>query len=520
MQALRLLHLEDDPFFADMVSDLLKANGLNARIRRAEDWDSFETALHAETFDLILSDHQIPGGDGLKALSLCRRQCPTVPFIFLSGMLGEELAIQSLKNGAADYVLKSNLSRLIPTVMRTLSSFRETAALKAAEARIRRDRANLHGLIENTTDAIWSMDLDFNILVFNSAASLLSLKMTGQPMVEGSCLLDLLAPEMQTLWKEAARRIRKADRFVQELELAWPGGKGILEISFHPIAAGKHVTGMALFAKDVTERKRIERAGAELEEKRRRLNGLYRKMRIPVTGLTRMAELLGRTLLDEGQRRYLGMMRSSAERISELHEKAEAYETVLQEIRPEEAGRDSGKDEAAPEAAADEHAAPAAGNPAPADSARAGKSGREPRADQTERRKSAPDPLRILVVEDNDVNTIVVLGYLDKLGFAADVAVNGLEAVEACEKREYDLILMDCQMPLMDGIEATATIRAMEAKTGFRSRITAMTADVTSENRARCMAAGMDAYMTKPLNLEILRAEAEKARVPRESRPR
>ncbi len=335
MQELRILHLEDDPFFADMAEELLKSQGMHFRITRAPDWAAFEAALHDHPHDLIVSDHNIPGGDGLKALSLCRRECPAVPFIFLSGELGEELAIQCLKNGAADYVLKTNISRFIPTVMRTLNAFRETAALRAAEARIRRDQANLHGLIENTTDAIWSMDLDFNILVFNSAACLLSMKMTGQPMVEGSCLLDRLTPDMQVQWREAARRIRNRDRFVQEHDLEWTGGKGTLEISFHPIGSGKTVTGMAMFGRDVTERKRVEQAGSEVEEQRRRLAGVYQKMRVPLHGLTRMAGLLEKTPLDPGQKRYLAMIGSSAQRLAGLPGRADVVDAHIPAAPPE-----------------------------------------------------------------------------------------------------------------------------------------------------------------------------------------
>ena len=329
MQELRILHLEDDPFFADMVADLLTSQGMRFRVTRAADWPAFEAALHDHPYDLILSDHNIPGGDGLKALSLCRRECPNVPFIFLSGELGEERAVESLKSGAADYVLKTNISRLLPTVVRTLNAFRETAALRAAEARIRRDTANLHGLIENTTDAIWSMDLDFNILVFNSAASLLSMKMTGQPMVEGSCLLERLPAGMQEQWREAARRIRKRDRFVQEQELEWAGGNAIMEISFHPINSPKAVTGMALFARDVTERKRLLQAAQDMQEQRLRLVGLYKKMRVPLHGLMRLVGLLEKTPLDEGQQRHLALMGNNAERLADLHARAESYDAEL-----------------------------------------------------------------------------------------------------------------------------------------------------------------------------------------------
>jgi PAS domain S-box-containing protein len=408
-------------------------------------------------------------------------------------------------------VLKSNLSRFIPTVMRTLNSFRETAALRAAEARIRRDQANLHGLIENTTDAIWSMDLDFNILVFNSAASLLSLKMTGQPMVEGSCLLDRLGPAMQALWKEAARRIRNRDRFIQEHELEWAGGRAILEIAFHPIATGKTVTGMAMFGKDVTERKRLELAAGEVDEQRRRLVGLYRKMRVPLHGLTRMAGLLAKTPLDEGQSRYVGMMGASVKRLSDLHERAEIREADLQDLLPEGPLRPSAAHVRKDSLRAD--ASGWAGKPY----SEGGSGPRGPSADAKEpgrrdRRRTDQGPLRILVVEDNPVNQIVVTGYLEKLGHAADTVANGKEALAAYARKAYDLVLMDLQMPVMDGFAATAGIREMEAETGSRAWIAAMTANITQGTREKCLAVGMDGHMTKPLKLDVLQREVEAAK--------
>lgn len=483
MQALRILHLEDDPFFAEMVETLLKAKGLAVAMRRAESWDEFEAGLRGQTYDLIVSDHEIPGGDGLKALGLCRRECPETPFIFLSGRLGEELAIASLQNGAADYVLKSNISRFIPTVMRTLASYREAAALRAAEARIRRDSANLHGLIENTLDAIWSMDLECNVLVFNSAASLLSMKFTGHPMVEGTCFLDRLSPALQARWRDAVRRVAAQERFQEGLELEWNGRSTALEIGFNPIITGRKVTGVAVFAKDATDRKRVETAAARLEIQRRRLATSYRKMRVPLHGLERMAAILRRTPLDEGQSRYLGMLEASVRRLADLHERAD------------EAGEGASRPE-------DMHRAE--GNPGSARGPAA--QGGDARLLGIERRAGAAN-LRILIVEDNPVNQLVAAGYLEKLGHQADVAGDGRQAVEACGRVPYDFILMDLEMPVMDGLTATAGIRALEASSGRRAWITALTAYQAPGIRERCLAAGMDAYLAKPLLPEALEPE-------------
>jgi CheY-like chemotaxis protein len=115
-----------------------------------------------------------------------------------------------------------------------------------------------------------------------------------------------------------------------------------------------------------------------------------------------------------------------------------------------------------------------------------------------------PHPLRILLAEDNEVNQKVVLKMLGKIGHQPDVAMNGLEVLQALERQPYDLILMDVQMPEMDGLETSKKIRTLWPN---GPKIIAMTAYALEGDRERCLDAGMDDYISKPVRLEELQSK-------------
>ena len=115
--------------------------------------------------------------------------------------------------------------------------------------------------------------------------------------------------------------------------------------------------------------------------------------------------------------------------------------------------------------------------------------------------------LRVLLAEDNEINQRITLRLLEKLGVPADAVVNGREAVQALEKRKYDLVLMDCQMPRMDGFEATRRIRESGSP---HVPIVAVTANAMSGDRERCIREGMNDYVSKPVELGPLAEVLEK----------
>lgn len=121
--------------------------------------------------------------------------------------------------------------------------------------------------------------------------------------------------------------------------------------------------------------------------------------------------------------------------------------------------------------------------------------------------------LRVLLLEDNEINQMVAESLLEDYGFSFDIADNGAEAVDKFKDGTFDLILMDCQMPVMDGYEATRTIRALEAEDQSRHPvfIAAMTANALPEDRERCLEVGMNAFIAKPIDEKILHGAIHQA---------
>ena len=117
-------------------------------------------------------------------------------------------------------------------------------------------------------------------------------------------------------------------------------------------------------------------------------------------------------------------------------------------------------------------------------------------------------PLKILLTEDNMINQKVATRILDRMGYRADVAANGLESIDCLRRQNYDVVLMDVQMPVMDGLEASRRIRQSDDLNNLY--IIAMTANAMAGDREKCIDAGMNDYVTKPIRIEQLQAALEK----------
>src|SRR5260370_4776580 len=133
---LRILHLEDNPYDATLIQQSLKADGIFSEVLRVDSLADIVQELEQSRFDLILSDYTIPSFNGLSALSLAIQARSDLPFIFVSGTLGEDVAIESLKQGATDYVLKDRLGRLGSSVRRALQEVEERKERRRAGGEI------------------------------------------------------------------------------------------------------------------------------------------------------------------------------------------------------------------------------------------------------------------------------------------------------------------------------------------------------------------------------------------------
>src|SRR5271170_5606306 len=156
---LRILSIEDDPKDTKLIQDLLEAEGVVCEVTRVDTLAAFIASVEQGGIDLILADYTLPSFNGISALNFAMKACPDVPFIFVSGTLGEEIAIEALKIGATDYVLKTRLSRLVPSVLRALREATQRAELKGAEKSLRRSETYLAEAqrLSHTGSFVWNV---------------------------------------------------------------------------------------------------------------------------------------------------------------------------------------------------------------------------------------------------------------------------------------------------------------------------------------------------------------------------
>jgi len=260
---LNVLLVEDDEIAAQDILQSLAQPGLSPVHQRVNTQDTFLGALRNGSWDAVISDYALPNFSGPEALRSLRQFGSDIPFIMVSGVFGEELAVAVLKAGANDYLLKSNLSRLAPTLERELEAAEERRRRQRAEG----ERQYLAAIVNSCEDAIYGKDLNGIIMSWNPAAERLygyrAEEIVGQPIA-------VLFPPQAEVEMQAIMAAVRRDEIVgiQDTERRHKSGKLMpVSVTISPIKdVNGAIIGASAIARDITKQKAAERERQQLIE--------------------------------------------------------------------------------------------------------------------------------------------------------------------------------------------------------------------------------------------------------------
>ncbi|MBU2622049.1 MAG: PAS domain S-box protein, partial [Proteobacteria bacterium] len=257
MKKLLVLNLEDNPNDSDLNKEMLEDGGIECEITRVETEGDFLAACDKGGFDIILADFNLPSYDGLSALVVARERCPELPFIFVSGKMGEEIAIESLKSGAVDYILKNNLRRLAPSVRRALKEAELITERRQREEALRESEEKFRDLVENINDILFLTDDKGTITYISPQVNFIlgytQSEVVGRPMHEFICPEDL--PYIAEQFQKRLSGILEPS----EYRLINKSGEKIwIRSSSRPMIRENKVIGLRGLFADISKRKEAE----------------------------------------------------------------------------------------------------------------------------------------------------------------------------------------------------------------------------------------------------------------------
>ncbi|HEY0455799.1 MAG TPA: response regulator, partial [Verrucomicrobiae bacterium] len=314
---LTILHIEDVPYDSELVFERLGREGIIADIHRIQTREQLIAALERGGFDIILADFKLPTFDGLAALTIVRERNPDIPFIFLSGTMGEVTAIESLKAGATDYVLKNRLDRLTPAIARALREAKERRQRRVYEETVREQAAWL----ELTTDAIVVRDLDERIRFCNKGAQqLYGFAATNTPS-PATAYQDII--QEQTAFAHARKTLLEKGEWKGEFNIRSQAGQSAIVSSHWTLLrdAAQQPNSILTIDSDITEKRRMESLfirGQRMESIGRLASGIAHDLNNILAPILISVPMLRWGLSPEETEKMLGTIEGSARRGADL----------------------------------------------------------------------------------------------------------------------------------------------------------------------------------------------------------
>ena len=573
---LRLLLIEDSEDDALLLVRELCKGGYAPDFARVDTPQDLEAALDENTWDAVIADYNMPSFTGLDALRIIQAKGLDLPFILVSGVIGEEKAAQVMKAGAHDYIMKGNFLRLAPALERELRDAVVRRERRQALEALHRTHAELEQrVVERTAElqAAHTKLLDSRRAALNMMEDAVAARRLAE---EANAELERTHEDLRQSKLAAEAATRAKSQFLanmsHELRTPMTGVLGMLDLALAGNLeveqrefiemAQTSARSLVRIINDILDLTKIEMGKLSLEEKpfclRKCLESTF-NIFLPVArnkGLdlsltvandvpetlvgdqTRLSQVLTNlvgnavkftatgkveigvtaggsaaggkrdvtfTVADSG----IGIPDDKKDLLFRVFSQVDTSHSreyggtglglaISKEIVERMGGRITFTSEAG-KGSTFSCTIPLGVAAAEQDAIFA--SGKTATTDDVSRDQERTRP-RLLIAEDDPIISQVLRAMLQRSNYDLDFVENGQKTVEMWERGEYDLILMDVQMPRLNGFEATAVIREKECRRGGHIPIIAMTAHALKEDEERCLAAGMDAYISKPIDFQ------------------
>jgi len=315
-QPLRILNLEDNPADSFFVARTLSGEGLVCEFIQARSRSEFEAALEQPHYDLILSDYTLPGYGGMAALVAAREKHPQTPFIFLSGTIGEEAAVESLKRGAVDYVLKDKAGRLVPAVQRALREAAEQTERHRQEQQLREQAV----LLDLAQDAIIVTEMGGIVRYWSRGAE--RLHGWNQTEVLGRSTKEFLYPDL-SWFTEAVKVLHQQGEWSGDVKKRTKAGGELLMHTHWTLmrdSSGERESVLSI-STDITAQKELENQflrAQRLESIGALAGGIAHDLNNIFSPILMTAQMLTEKLSDEEREKTLAVLTGCAQRGSEM----------------------------------------------------------------------------------------------------------------------------------------------------------------------------------------------------------